>query len=178
MYFVCVHDPDDPTEKPGGHLDRALALVQADMRERKLYQVACPHYANPDELGRARDSRLGSVLYSSSTGIIERVDVVNEKDETVLRRPVVRNQAYIKRIMEYRESAKTDDADEAEPDAVDKPSVDQLVEVTKLTKRASLKPASKLIARPPPKRRRPDLNWSQNKHRRKGERARSQPTPP
>ena len=50
---------------------------------------------------------------------------------TVLRRPVVRNKEYIRRIME----AKNDGADEA--------FVDQLIEVAKLTKKVRLIPASK-----------------------------------
>ena len=110
-------------------------------------------------------------LHKSSTGIIKRVDVVDDDDKTVLRRPVVRNKEYIRRIME----AKNDGADEA--------FVDKLIEVAKLTKKVRLIPASKLIAKPSLKRSRPKEFWSEKKRTRtvchyKNRRKQKQPQPP
>ena len=137
--------------------------MKADMHERKLYQIACPNYAKRGELGPVRNRILEVALHKLPTGIIKRVDVVDDNDKTVLRRPVVRNQEYIKQIIDlssHSSGAAVDPLrDSFGPDAVEEASVDKLIEVTKLMKRTSLIPRTL-------KRSRPEEFWTQNKRTR------------
>ena len=55
LYFICVFDIKKDTWTTQGHLDKALAYVEADMCKRDLYQVACPSYASKIELGMIRN---------------------------------------------------------------------------------------------------------------------------